>query len=281
MKVAAATKHVYLYTRIATYSGVGGPAQPDLSDPEHPATPTRAGRFTITSIGPHATMQTGTGARVWSAVPWGTPLRLDRLGVVQIKLAGRDWQRLTSLPAWHHLDHDQARVASDIENRNLLLWAPVLGAFSKAHQAAPISLYRKIPDKWVFNDFGHVAVKYYRDVNHNGHQDATEAERTLSDFIHTTPNHELFELLNQQVNAGINSPLTPSHGCVHALPAEVDELIQGGYLRVGGTFVVHTYSEQIIGSFKETTAEVRTAYNEVHFFPRENKLIVYMVTRLS
>ena len=281
MRIAAATKHEYLYTRIATYSGVGGPAKPDLSDPQHPATPTRAGRFLITSIGPHATMQTGAGTRLWSAVAWGTPLRLDPKGVVQIKLPGKEWQRLTSLPAWRHLDHDQARVASDIENRNLLLWTPVLGAFAKAHEQAPISLYRKIPDKWVFNDFGHVAVKYYRDVNHNGRQDATEAERTLSDFIHTTPNHELFELLNQKAHAGINSPLTASHGCVHALPAEADELIQNGYLRVGGPFVVHSYEERVVGVFTEKTAEIRTASNEVHFFPRDNKLIVYMVTRLS
>jgi len=281
MRVSAAATHEYLYTRVATYSGMGGPEKADYSDPQHPSTPTRAGRFVITSIGPHTTMQVGTGARVWSAVAWGTPLRLDPKGVVQIKLPGKDWQRLTSLPAWRHLDHDQARVASDIEDRNLLLWTPVLGAFAKNPKETPIGFYRKIPDKWVFNDFGHVAVKYYRDVNHNGHQDATEAERTLSDFIHTTPNHELFELLNQKANAGISSPLTASHGCVHALPSEVDELIQGGYLRVGGTFVVHSYTERIVGVFSEKTTEMRTDSREVHFFPRENKLIVYMVTRLS
>lgn len=274
-------KHLYLYTRVATYSGYGGPATATNTDPAHPATPTRAGRFTIGSIQPHTTLQTGKNARMWSAVAWGTPLRLGPGQVIEIRLPGNGWQRLTSVPAWRHLDANQPRVLDDIKTRQLLLWSPVLKAYAQAPQNAPIRLYREIPDKWIFNDFGHTTVKYYRDANQNHRQDHTEAERTLSDFIHTVPNQEMLYWLNQQADAGLRMPLTESHGCVHVLPAEIDEMVQGGFLSIGGTFVVHSYTEQSKGSFREASAELRTNTREVHFFPKEKQISVYMVTKLS
>jgi len=76
-------------------------------------------------------------------------------------------------------------------------------------------------------------------------------------------------------------PLNESHGCVHALPAEVDEMVQRGFLSVGGTFVVHAYTESSKGSFQEASTDQRTNTREVHFFPKEKQLIVYMVTKLS
>lgn len=87
--------------------------------------------------------------------------------------------------------------------------------------------------------------------------------------------------LNEQANAGLSLPLNQSHGCVHTLPAEVDEMIQSRFLYVGGTFVVHTYAENIKGSFQETSSDLRPNTREVHFFPKQKKLVVYMVTKLS
>lgn len=274
-------KHLYLYSQFATYNGYGGPVTADNTDPAHPATPTRAGRFTIASIQPHVTLQTGKNARMWSAVAWNTPLRLGPGQVVEIRLPGKNWQRLTTVLAWQHLDANQPRVLDDIKTRQLLLWAPVLKAYASAPQKAPIQFYHEIPDKWIFNDFGHTTVKYYRDVNHNHRQDNVEAERTLSDFIHTVPNQEMLYWLNQQANAGLSMPLNESHGCVHALPAEVDEMVSSGFLVVGGTFVVHSYWDSSKATFQETSAELRTNTREVHFFPKEKKIIVYMVTKQS
>ena len=117
-------------------------------------------------------------------------------------------------------------------------------------------------------------------MNRNGRQDAVKAENTLSDFIHTVPNQELLTWLNERAYTSLSIPLDVSHGCVHALPTEIDKMIQSGYLKVGGTFVVHDYTARIPGGFEETTTELRTNGNEVHFFPREKKFVVYMVTML-
>lgn len=277
----AGQKHTYLYTRLATYAGFGGPATTTNANSKHPATATRAGRFTINFIGPHTTAQTGPDAYIWSAVPWGTPLRLDRKLGIQIRLPGKEWQRLTSLPAWRSRDGDQAAVTQQVITRYLQLWRSVLPAIQQAHLVKSAQLYQEIPAKWVFNDFGHLSVKYYRDANHNGRQDHTPAEGTLSDFIHTTPDHELVNWLNEASSAGLTMPLGESHGCVHTLPAEVDEMVQSGYLRVGGTFVVHRYDERSQGSFEEVTTQIRTTHYELHFFPGEKKLVAYMMTKLS
>ena len=274
-------KYTYLYTQIAAYNGFGGPVTADYSDPAHPATPTRAGRFTVNFIGPHVTTHVGKNARLWSAVAWGTPLRLGPGQVIEIRLPGQNWQRLTAVPAWHHLDANQPRVLEDIKAMQLRLWMPVLAAYAKTPQDTPIQFYQEIPKTWVFNDFGHTTVKYFRDVNHNGRQDRTEAERTLSDFVHTVPNQELLSWLNGQANAGLSLPLNQSHGCVHALPAEIDEMIQSRYLHIGGTFVVHSYADTIKGCFQETSPDLRPGTREVHFFPKAKKLVVYMVTNLS
>jgi hypothetical protein len=68
---------------------------------------------------------------------------------------------------------------------------------------------------------------------------------------------------------------------VHALPTELDEMVQNWYLTVGGPFVVHSYADRIQGVFQETTTASRTATKEVLFFPREKKFVVYMVTTLG
>lgn len=104
---------------------------------------------------------------------------------------------------------------------------------------------------------------------------------SLSDFIHTVPGQELLTWLNERTNAGFGAPLDESHGCVHALPTELDEMVQNRYLTVGGPFVVHGYADRIQGVFQETTTALRTATKEVHFFPRERKFVVYMVTTLG
>lgn len=281
MSQLTALKHCYLYTRVATYQGFGGPVKTDNSDPLHSATPTRPGRFTINFIGPHVTAKTGLGAYIWSAVPWGTPLRLTKEQIVEVKLAGRDWQRLTSVPAWHHLEGKQAAVVEQIKARNAILWGTPFAVLKKVNNMRPMSLYKPIPDEWVFSDFGHVTIKYYLDANHNGRQDRRNAaENTYSDFIHTTPDNELIERLNTKADASLYLPLGPSHGCIHALPDEVDDMISARYLTIGGTFVVHSYTDRVIGSFQEVTTIPRLQKTEVHFYPGQHQLVVFMVTTL-
>jgi|GEM_PF-563801 len=284
MSQLTAPKHCYLYTKIATYQGFGGPAKADNYDKLNPATPTRAGRFTINFIGPHVTARTGPGTYVWSVVPWGTPLRVSKQAkqeVVEVMLPGTGWQRLTKLPAWKHLDEQQKKVKDMVVARYAELWKLPTDLLAYKHTPAPIRLYTTVPDKWVFSDFGHVTVKYYLDANHNGRQDRRNAaENTYSDFIHTTPDHELVERLNTQANAGLYVPLGQSHGCIHAMPKEVDDMIASGYLKIGGAFVVHPYSARVVASFQEATDIPRLQTREVHFYPGQQQLVVYMVTAL-
>lgn len=95
----------------------------------------------------------------------------------------------------------------------------------------------KIPSKWVFNDFGPIAIRWFKDENGNKVLDAKE--RLSGQMFHTTPQNEA----ENSLGLGIN--LTPSHGCIHLKPADRDFLLGTGAFSPKTTFVVHRYEERI------------------------------------
>lgn len=94
----------------------------------------------------------------------------------------------------------------------------------------------KVPNKWVFNDFGPIAIRWFKDVNGNGKLD--ESERLSGQMFHTTPDNEAQQALGQTVT------LSSSHGCIHLKPADRDRLLSVGAFSPGAVFIVHKYHEK-------------------------------------
>lgn len=95
----------------------------------------------------------------------------------------------------------------------------------------------KIPPTWVFNDFGPISIRWFKDVNGNKTLDAGE---TLSgQMFHTTPQNEAEQANGKKVN------LAPSHGCIHLKPADRNTIFGLGGFKPKTTFVVHEYHEKI------------------------------------
>jgi hypothetical protein len=57
-------------------------------------------------------------------------------------------------------------------------------------------------------------------------------------YIHTTPDDERDTVDNKAIK------LAKSHGCVHIVPEQRDQMISAGYLKEGVTFEVRSYSER-------------------------------------
>ena len=246
----------YKLHKLKTYKAHAGPSQdyinnrPDLVQDR--VTPTRAGRYVVHSIDKHVSSQRW----LLSTIAWGTPMKFEK-GVVYIQRQGK-WTKLSSINSqWRN-------AGSEKELHDWLL------AQYKSYNYKGTQLYQApFPDKWIFNDFGHVSVKYYKDVNNNYQLDKKES--LMGDFIHTTPNDEAVTAYNKK-NPTIAKPieLVSSHGCVHIKPDDIDEMISHKYIEKGTSFVVHPYSTSpVIKNTMDVNDKNRSpikAY-EVHFFP--------------
>jgi hypothetical protein len=267
----------YQYTKLQEVEARGGLSQenisktPGLASEGH--TPTRPGRFTILSVEKHVS----GGRWLYSTIPWGTPVRVDA-DAVYIKLNGA-WKKLSSTdPRW--LAPYRSFPKPELELRKAIL---------DYYKTMAASFGTAIPDTWVFNDFGHISVKYYRDNDHNGVFDKKKDE-LMSDFIHTTPPDEASTAYINRHQLPDNINLSYSHGCIHIKPNDIDRLIRTGYVRRGIIIEVHPYSAvvNIPVSFLSNTGG---GPHELHFFPAKStdmnrvdgkgKLVVYKVTKLS
>lgn len=221
--------------RIKAYMAVGGPRSAHNVAGGNEASPTREGRFIVSSIGKHVSSGGGLYP-LSSGLPWGTPLRFNK-EILEVQLNDR-WKPITTInAAWSNMDNRGAvEVVRSIASGN--------------------GLGRIVPDKWVLNDFGHVTIKYFRDLNNNGMLD-NKSERVMSDFIHTTPINE-FETRQKK-----NVALFESHGCVHVKPKDIDEMITMEYLKKGNVFQVHPYNEYNIPNFM--LIKKRVSLYEAHF----------------
>jgi hypothetical protein len=216
------------------YLGAGGPAEVRTGLDGFEAGPTDAGTFVIASTGQHSSARYPT----WSKIRWGSPLRVAPDGHVEVLHEGQ-WRRLDSFP--------NAPSVDDLKQRYLELYGE-----------------EEVPKTWVFNDFGHLTVYYFKDLNRNRRLDGREAIH--GEFIHSTPDNEAQEA------QGRSPELAESHGCIHALPSNLDEMKRKGYLERGNTLVVHAYSEE---APLDTPIEPGKPPFEVHFYPGAQHFVIF------
>lgn len=189
---------------VGQFKAVGGPEKEQpKTGAEMPAGPTNAGHYLIEKMEAYHTPSWGR-----SNIAWGTPLQ-DK---------GND--------VWYQLKNGiYASVQRDfkISRKDIMEWH--------------LELYKQeiVPNTWVFNDFGPLAVRYYKDLNKNGKQDTNEPLE--GEMIHTTPENEA------QTENGESVELGESHGCIHVRPVDRDTLKKLGAFKSGVPFTVHPYNE--------------------------------------
>lgn len=217
-------------TFIDSFEAVGGPATPGMGDDNYPTGPTDKGKFVIARCGKHSSNR----YPIWSKVEWGTPLKEDA-GILYVKVKD----------VWKKLSDFTPATKEQILDRHDELYGR-----------------RIIPDKWVFNDFGHMTCYYFKDVNNNKRRDRNE--KVHGEFIHTTPNNEAQTSRSEAVI------LFESHGCIHVKPKDIDRMIKKSYLKKGNQIIVHGYSDK---APRVTHIGGHPPF-ELHFYPGDKKILV-------
>lgn len=177
-------------------------------DPHMAEEPTTPGRYIIDRAEAY---RTPTWA--YSALKWGTPLQ-DR-GATKDDV----WYR-TSGGQWGSIKRDYGIARDDILKQYF-------------------ELYRRyeVPATWIFNDFGPIAIRWFKDLNGNRRLDGKEV--LSGQMFHTTPADEA-AVANKKPVA-----LSESHGCIHLNPIDRVSLMAMGAFKPGTTFVVHAYDEKL------------------------------------
>lgn len=169
--------------------------------------PTWPGTYIIEQTKPYVT-------RTWdtAAIKWGTPLRdVEAKHDVLYQLPSGQWGSL--------------KKDYPVLTRSFIL---------EKH----FELYgrRVVPATWVFNDFGPVAIRWFKDLNGNRKLDRNE--RLSGQMFHTTPQNEMQHARRRPVVLG------PSHGCIHLKPQDRETLFVLGAFKPGTVFIVHGYHER-------------------------------------
>ncbi|PZP52275.1 MAG: hypothetical protein DI598_01110 [Pseudopedobacter saltans] len=235
------------------YDAHGGPKIRYKAPDGYWADPTDRGRYLIGKIEKHVSPQ----KYFYSSIPWGSPLILIN-GILNVKIHGK-WIPITTVNSeWKKLSNSDA--------------IKLVKEANESFRTDNLNIdFRYVPDKWIFNDFGHISVKYFKDSNGNGHQDKNEIEK--SDFIHTTPQDEI-ETYRAKRNKNVPQiNLSQSHGCIHVKPNDIDAMIAKGYLAKGNVVQVHGYNEKKIPQF--INIKKRISLYEAHFFPGLLKMVIY------
>ena len=156
-----------------------------------------------------------------SRIPWGTELRLDASGQhLLYKTGAEPWRSLEAIIP----DATLTYVKGEFHR----MW----GSSRRYNQNGD-----GIPDVWVLNDFGPIAINYFRDGNHN--RKLNRGERIMGEMIHTTPDNQ------GQTDKGQAPQLGFSHGCIHVRPADLARLQKQGAFKVGELLFVHKPSEVV------------------------------------
>jgi hypothetical protein len=172
--------------------------------------PTDAGRFILLDPKPYVT-------RTWAAsrIRWGA--KLKDIGTDVLYDSGqvgfRRWQSVLRKTGWTR--------QNVIDRYKELYGGP-----------------ERVPSAWVFNDFGPLAVRYFKDKNRDGK--LSDGEWPSGEMFHTTPDNEAEAAGRRAVS------LVESHGCIHLKPADRDRLIRAGVFRAGTPLVIHKYSEKYV-----------------------------------
>lgn len=261
----------HLLIKIKEYDAHGGPSTKKMGHDGHEMTPTRNGRYVIGAVEKHISY--GKYA-YWSGVPWGAGLKfINDVTYVDVNNNGH-WQKLSTYrPIW--ITYYKTETA--IKNAIKIVWLQLKVAHYNVGEVALYSM--EMPDRWLFNDFGHISIKYFVDRNHDGILNK-KTETLMGDFIHTTPGEEAITSYNSRALATqprFQVSLSESHGCIHVKPTDVDLMIGAGYLKKGQSMVVHSYKDKMIMPTLKPDTYTRPGF-EVHFFPGLFKIVIYKVT---
>lgn len=214
------------------YDAVGGPEVSSPGDDGHEKGPTDSGKFVMAYCGKHSS----TRYPDWSKIRWGTPLKEDS-GQLFVFHNGK----------WRPLSDFTPVTRDDILDYHESLYKT-----------------RVIPNEWLFNDFGHQTCYYFNDVNRDFKLTKSKGEKIHGEFIHTTPENEAHSA------HGTTAILIESHGCIHAKPKDIDDMITKKYLRKGNMIVIHKYNE-----IAPTQPHGRGSLPyEVHFYPNSKKIVI-------
>jgi len=180
--------------------------------------PTTPGTYVIQDHGPYVTSKWAP-----SRIPWGAPLKAHPDGEHLLYQSGAGptgWTRVDrKIPgcnvAWMRAQFETLYGNTGIHDTN----------------------GDGLPDKWVFNDFGPWAVRYFRDTNRNRRLDRGEV--LMGEMIHTTPQNEAETARNLPVR------LDDSHGCIHIRPIDRIRFLKVGAFVRGNLLVVHAPGEVV------------------------------------
>lgn len=197
---------------------------PGYRDPVMQPAPTTPGSYVIHDHGPYVTT-------TWamSRIAWGTPLKLDAGGEHVLYDGGSGSNR------WRRVDRLIPRLTAAKLRR---LYKDLYGT-TGIHD----SNLDGFPDKWVFNDFGPWAIRYYRDGNRNRRLDA--GERLMGEMIHTTPVDEAATAIEAKTGDKDLVQLQYSHGCIHIKPIDRVSFLKFGAFKTGNLMVVHGPAEVV------------------------------------
>lgn len=199
------------------YPMAGGPRKKHKDRGGHSAGPTPAGHY-ILDYAEHHT----SGGWPASVIPWGAPLR--EAGKEVEYYADGHWIPATG-PNGRVVAAARAFVARDHRK------------FSHAELDAAVRseyLYtgpnNSLPKEYRLNDFG----KWSWNLKKHG-------RRTVY-YIHTTPANEDQQAARESGQAA-SLVLEQSHGCIHILPSDRDEMMRKGFLFHGRRVEIRSYRE--------------------------------------
>jgi len=177
-------------------------------------TPTPSGRFVLENPAAYR-----TASWLMSQIKWGTPIK-DAPGE-------RNLPENKKTDVWYRLSNGK--------------WASVnkdFGIGRKHIIDTYYSLYgiKGIPKTWVFNAFGPIAIRYFKDLNNNKKRDYNESLE--GSMFHTTAENEA------ELKLGKTIDMTNSHGCIHLNPADRSHLTGLKAFRGGMDLIIHPYDKK-------------------------------------
>jgi len=177
--------------------------------------PTPAGTYVIGPIIRYHTPSWG-----YSKIRWGTVIKDSELEKSLSDMAKKDvWYKLPN-GKWASILKDFNITRKEIMERHEQLYGT-----------------KKAPKVWIFNDFGPLAIRYFKDLNNNKKLD--KKEKLEGTMFHTTPENEA------ETKQGIKKiSLVPSHGCIHMIPTDRSKLISINAFKEGTDLIIHPYNKR-------------------------------------
>lgn len=190
---------------LGRFEAWGGP--PSMgNDPRMAEEPTWPGDYIINKAHPYRTS-------TWqlSRIKWGTELKdQPAKNDVWYKMGNGKWASIKK-------DHHIPRVE-------------IIRLYSSLYKV------KAVPKTWVFNDFGPISIRWFKDLNKNKKLDKNE--HLSGQMFHTTAENEAEKSLGEPLK------MTLSHGCIHLRPAQRDKMLKMGAFKAGTPFTVHEYDER-------------------------------------